>query len=182
MRDNPVLKEALDWLLHISVAVIIGLLIVTFVAQRTVVFKQSMEPTLHEGDNLLVEKISPRLGKVNRGDIVVIKDASPEFAMEGKELIKRVVAVENDRVELRDGKVYINGEELKEGYIMGDYTPPGENPEYNSLTVPEGYVYVLGDNRTNSADSRTFGPVPASNIRGKAIFRFYPFSKFGVLK
>ena len=181
MTGGSILREILDWILHIALAVIIGLLIVTYVAQRTVVFKQSMEPTLHEGDNLVVEKISPRLGLIKRGDIVIIKNASPHFAEEKKELIKRVVAVEGDTVEIKDGMVYINGEPEKNGYTRADYTPPGPNKEYDSLTLEKGYVYVLGDNRGNSTDSRALGPIKAANICGKAIFRFYPFSRLGAL-
>jgi len=182
MSNNSVAREIIDWVLHIVIAVVIGFLIVTFIAQRTVVFKHSMEPTLYEGDNLLVEKISPRFGKLQVGDVVVIKGATPAFAEEGKEIIKRIIAVEGDKVELKDGKVYVNGFVKKEDYIKGNYTPPGTNPEYNSLTVPKGYVYVLGDNRTNSTDSRVIGPVEVKKIQGKAMFRFYPFNKIGKLE
>ena len=182
MFENPVVKEILDWLIHIAIAVIIGLLIVTYVAQRTVVFKHSMEPTLYEGDNLIVEKITPRFGKLNRGDIVVIKDASPYLAQEGKEIIKRIIAIEGDTIELKDGMVILNGEILEEDYIKDGFTPASPDPGLNKLKVSEGYVYVLGDNRINSTDSRTIGPVESKKIRGKAIFRFYPFKKAGVLK
>lgn len=182
MIRNPVLREALDWLLHIAVAVVIGFLIVTFVAQRTIVYHHSMEPTLYEGDNLLVEKISPRLGKLDRGDIVVIRDASPTFTQEGKELIKRIIGIEGDSVELKDGGVYINGELLEEPYIKGVYTPPSHNPENNRLMVPEGCVFVLGDNRVNSIDSRSFGPVEIDKVEAKALIRIYPFNKAGVIK
>lgn len=182
MAGGSILREILDWILHIALAVIIGLLIVTYVAQRTVVFKQSMEPTLHEGDNLVVEKISPRLGLIKRGDIVIIKNASPYFAEERKELIKRVVAVEGDTVEIKDGVVHINGKLEENSYARTDYTHPGPSREYNSLTLEKGYVYVLGDNRSNSTDSRALGPIKAENITGKAVFRFYPFSRLGTLK
>jgi signal peptidase I len=181
MSGHSVAKEIIDWIVHIVIAVIIGFLIVTFVAQRTVVFKYSMEPTLQEGDNLLVEKISPRLGKFYPGDIVVIKHATPSFSEEGKEIIKRIIAVEGDKVEIKDGKVIINGKVQVEKYIKGDQTPAGPNPEHNNLVVPKGHVYVLGDNRTNSADSRTMGPIEIKKIHGKAILRFYPFKKFGLL-
>lgn len=181
MYKNAVLKELLDWLVHIAIAVAIGLIIVNFVAQRTVVFKQSMEPTLFEGDNILVEKISPRLGKINRGDIVVVKNASPMFEREGKELIKRVIAIENDTLELKDGKVYLNGKELEEDYVKDNYTPMSQNEENNRVTIKKGYVYVMGDNRINSIDSRSFGLVKIENIRGRAIFRFFPFNRIGGL-
>ncbi|MGI6777476.1 MAG: signal peptidase I [Acetivibrionales bacterium] len=181
MSGKTVAKEVLDWLLHIAIAVVIGFLIVTFVAQRTVVNKHSMEPTMQHGDNLIVEKISPRTGNLKRGDVVTIVNASEELKEEGKTIIKRIIATENETIELKDGKVFINGNELKEDYIMGDYT--GEvDPKYSKVTVPEGHVYVLGDNRGNSKDSRSIGPVSVDKIQGKAVFRVYPFNKMGVVK
>jgi len=169
---NTVVREALDWIIHIAIAVLIGFLIVTFVAQRTLVHDVSMQPTLYEGDNLIVEKISPKIGRLNRGDIIVFYDIN-----EDRQLIKRLIAVEGDQVEIKDGKVFVNGEELKEDYIKDGYTPQGVNPEYSNLVVPKGYVYVLGDNRKNSRDSRSIGPIEVERITGKAIFRFYPFNK-----
>lgn len=169
-------NEALDWILHIGIAVLIGILIVTFVAQRTLVHDISMEPTLVEGDNLIVEKLSAKLGGLKKGDIIVFK--VPE---ENRQLIKRLIAVEGDKVDIKDGRVYVNGTALEENYINGVDTPSFGNPQYDSLEVPKGFVYVLGDNRPNSKDSRTIGPIEASRISGRAIFRFYPFNKIGVM-
>jgi len=177
MASNPVLKEVLDWTLHIMIAIVIGFLIVTFVGQRTLVHDISMQPTLYEGDNLVVEKVSPKIGNLKHGDIVVFY-----VAEEKRQLIKRLIAVEGDTVEIRDGKVYVNGAVKEEEYIKEDFTPEGMKPEYSKLTVEKGYIYVLGDNRMNSNDSRSIGPVEAKNVTGKAILRFYPFNKFGILK
>lgn len=171
-------KEILSWLLHIAIAVIVGFLIVTFIIQRTVVHQSSMEPTLIQGENLLVEKVGVRLGILNRGDIVIIKNLVETSDDAMKTLVKRVVAMEGEELEIKDGKVYVNGQALEEEYLHGDYTA-GENPAYTKLTIPEGHVYVLGDNRFVSKDSRTFGPVPLSKIEGRAILRIYPFSRFG---
>ena len=135
-----------------------------------------MQPTLIEGDNLVVEKLGPKLGILHRGDIIVFK--VPE---EGRQLIKRLIALEGDKVEIRDGKVYVNGDESKAGNLKDVETLPGANPAYSSLTVPKGYVYVMGDNRPFSNDSRILGPVEMKLVSGRAIFRFYPFSKIGVL-
>lgn len=177
---NPVLKEVLDWAVHIFIAAIIGFIIVTFVVQRTVVYSYSMEPTLEEGDNLWVEKISTRFGKLNRGDIVTI-DVPENVGRQRSPIIKRVIALENDTVEIKDGNVYVNGREIKEDYINGNYTRP-EEPEYSKLTVPKGHIYVLGDNRKGRIiDSRNIGPIDIRRVTGRAIFRFYPFSKFGFL-
>lgn len=169
------MNETLDWIIHIAVAVLIGVLIVTFVGQRTLVHDISMQPTLVDGDNLVVEKISPKIGTLHRGDIIVFK--VPE---EGRQLIKRLIALPGDTVEIKDGKVYVNGEESKVVDLKVE-TDPGENPAYSKLTVPQGYVYALGDNRPFSNDSRELGPIQMSRITGRAIFRFYPFNKIGTL-
>lgn len=182
-KDKKLLNEVLDWTLHIVIAVALGLLIVTFVAQRTVVFNYSMEPTLVEGDNLIAEKISPKLGNLKPGDIVTIKNASPSLEEDGKTIIKRIVAVENDVVDIRDGKVYINGQEFVEPYIKGDYTMQIDPKYCVNYKVPEDNVYVLGDNRkANIVDSRSLGPIAIDKIESKAIFRIYPFNRFGKLK
>ena len=167
-------NEALDWFVHIALAVIVSLLIVTFVAQRTIVHDISMEPTLTEGDNVLVEKLGLRFGWLKRGDIIVFR-----FPGEKKQLIKRLVAVEGDRVQVVDGKLYVNGELSLIGLPEEPDTPQGDLPEYTDLTVPEGMVYVLGDNRMHSMDSTDFGPIEKKWIVGRAVFRFYPFGRFG---
>ena len=170
------MNEALDWFIHIAIAIVAGVLIVMFVGQRTIVHDISMEPTLVEGDNLVVEKLGFRFDWLHRGDIVVLKMPGEE-----RQLIKRLVAVEGDKVEVRDGKLYVNEELSLIGLPVEPETPQGELPEYTNLTVKEGQVYVLGDNRLLSMDSTDFGPIEKKWITGRAIYRFYPFSKFGNL-
>ncbi len=173
------MKEVLSWAFHIALAVAIGLLIVNFVVQRTIVDGESMEPTLHNNDNLWVEKISPKLGRLKYGDIVTV-DVEDKVGAERSPLIKRVIAVAGDSIEIKFGKVLLNGEELKEDYILGN-TTVANDPLYAKLTVPEGYIYVMGDNRMNSIDSRVIGPVEIKDISGKAVFRFLPFKNAGPL-
>lgn len=177
MVEKKKISEALDWFLHIGAAIIVGLLLVIFVGQRTIVHDISMQPTLVEGDNLLVEKLSCKFGGLHRGDIIVFK--SP---MESHQLIKRLIAVEGDKVEVKDGKVYVNGELSTIGLTDEPETPDGTLPQYTNMTVPEGFAYVLGDNRQYSYDSTEFGPIQTSWIKGRAILRFYPFNKFGKMK
>ncbi|MDP4092881.1 MAG: signal peptidase I [Bacillota bacterium] len=173
----------MDWIFHILIAVIAGILIVTFIAQITVVNGSSMFPTLQNGNILLTEKISQRFGAIHRGDIVTLY--VPEFLEEGKSvIIKRVIGVAGDTVEVKDGKVFVNGKQLTEKYINGNYTEQYKGDpshDYNKVTVQKGYIYVLGDNRLPNAskDSRIIGPVPLSKLRGKAFFRIYPFNKIG---
>jgi len=174
-------KEILDWIKHILIAVAIGLLIVNYGIQRTVVYGSSMEPTLQNGNNLIVEKITPRLGKLNYGDIVVIK--TPEILAPGRDMIiKRIIALFDDEVEIKNGEVYVNGEKVNEPYVNAKATLP-VNPEYSKIKVPKGYVYVMGDNRYPNAsnDSRIIGPISVDKIKGKAIFRIFPFDEFGTL-
>lgn len=176
---KPVVREILDWALHIAVAIFIGIFIVTFVGQRTIVYGNSMEPTLQHNDQLIIEKLSSRFNRLDRGDIVTIY--VPEFLDDGKDtIIKRIIGVAGDKVEIKDGKVYINGLELEEDYINGTSTGTVDE-KFSSVIVPEGYVYVLGDNRLPNAskDSRSIGPVPLSRIKGKAVLRYYPLEKFG---
>ncbi|MCX8130993.1 MAG: signal peptidase I [Clostridia bacterium] len=174
---NPVIKETLSWVIHIAIAVAIGLIIVNFVIQRTIVDGQSMEPTLQNADNLWVEKLTPKFGKLKYGDIVTI-DVPEKVGEERSPLIKRVIGVEGDSIEIRNGKVYLNNKELNENYIGDNITAP----DYEKITVPKDCVYVLGDNRENSRDSREIGPVEIKKISGKAIFRFLPLNKFGPIK
>jgi len=165
-------------LVHIFIAVVLGVLIVNYVAQITVVSGNSMEKTLHNGDRLIIEKISPRLGNINRGDIVTIDDPV-KLDLRTSPIIKRVIGIEGDLVEIRDGKVYVNEEELKEDYINGDTTLE-VNKDYSKVRVEEGCVYVLGDNRlpNESKDSRTIGTENVDNITGRAMLRFFPFNTF----
>jgi signal peptidase I len=174
-------KEALDWLLHIVAAVIIGFLIVTFVAQITVVNGRSMENTLYNNDRLIIEKISPRLEKIKREDIVTL-DVSGIERIERSPIIKRVIGIEGDFIEIKYGIVYVNGNALEENYISGDETFEVE-AEYSSVLVQPGHIYVLGDNRNRgqSNDSRNIGTINIDRVIGKAVLRFFPVNRFGLL-
>lgn len=172
--------ELLDWAKHIIIAIVIGILFITFVGQRTVVYGMSMTPTLQNGDQLIIEKISSRFGGIKHGDIVTIYIHG--MLDEGKDyLIKRVIALEGDTIRIDNGKVYLNGELLEEDYIRGDYTH--EERLISELKIGKGQVFVMGDNRLKggSNDSRSLGVFDLSAIRGRAIFRWYPFSRLGKL-
>jgi signal peptidase I len=152
-------------------AILIALLIHLFLAQATRVYGQSMEPNIHENQRLVIEKVSYHLHGPRRGDVIVLHDPSggPEL------LIKRVVGLPGEKITLADGKVYVDGRPLSEPYLQ-QVTQWGR-----SWVVPPLHVFVMGDNRGASRDSRSFGPVPMVDIVGHAAFRYWPFEQFGVL-
>jgi signal peptidase I len=148
-------------------AIIIALLIHVFLAQATRVYGQSMEPNLHTNERLVIEKLTYRFHGPRRGDVVVIKDpgGSPEL------LIKRVVGLPGERVTVANSRVFIDGRPLDEPYL--DQPTQGSG---RSWIVPPFSVFVMGDNRSASRDSRVFGPVSMDEIIGRALFRFWPLT------
>jgi signal peptidase I len=154
-------------------AILIAILINVFLGQATRVDGQSMEPNLHADQRLVVEKISYRLHGPQRFDIVVIKPPTQEDEL----LIKRLIGLPGDTVEIRNGHVHINGETLEEPYL----TQQTRAGRYAQVTVPPLHVYVLGDNRDHSNDSRSFGPVPIDNIVGRAWLSYWPPDQVGLI-
>ena len=164
------LREVLETVLP---ALLIALLINVFVGQATRVEGQSMEPSLHTDQRLVVEKVSYRFHGPQRFDVVVLRLPS-----QGEELlIKRVIGLPGETVEFKNGRVYINGEQLDEPFTV-DETRPGRN---GTVTVPPLHVYVLGDNRDRSNDSRSFGPVPIDNVVGRAWLSYWPLEDVGLV-
>ena len=153
-------------------AIVIALLINVFLAQSTVVLGQSMEPNLRQDQRLIMEKVGYHWHGPRRGDIVVVPDPSGGPIP----LIKRVVGLPGDRYPLAAGRVYIDGAPLDESYLA-QMTESGRR----TWMVPPLHVFVLGDNRSNSKDSRFFGPVPLDTIIGHAIFRYWPLNEIGGL-
>ena len=162
-----------DVLETILPAFLIVLVVNLFLAQATRVEGQSMEPNLHNNQRLIIEKISCRFHPPRRGDIVVIKMPNRH----SDPLIKRVVGLPGETIEIRDGHVYINGRVLQEPYLQ-QLTYGNAGPH---VIAPE-YVFVLGDNRGASNDSRSFGEVKLSNIVGHAWFRYWPLDEAGFLR
>jgi len=177
-RKHAILREVLDWLRHILIAVLIGLLLVVFVVQRNEVIGSSMEPTLHTGDQLIVEKVSRLFGAIHYGDIVTVDAQGLPGHIGEKNIIKRVIGLGGDSIEIKEGKVFRNGEPLVEPYVHGLSTLVGD-PAHASVTLAENEIYVLGDNREVSLDSRRFGSVTRSRVIGHVLLRFYPLGDFG---
>ncbi|HEV8354285.1 MAG TPA: signal peptidase I [bacterium] len=157
-------------------AAVLSLVIITFVVQAFYIPSGSMEPTLQVGDRILVSKLSYRLGAIHRGDVIVFHyPLNPD-----KDFVKRVVGLGGERVELKDGVVLINGQPISELYptaLAGGDRSCTSN--YGPQRVPADNLFVLGDNRCNSEDSRFFGYVPLPNVIGKALFIYWPVSRLG---
>ncbi len=153
-------------------ALVIALLIHLFLAQATRVYGQSMEPNIHADQRLVIEKLSYHLHGPRRGDVVVLRDPSGTDEL----LIKRVVGLPGERIAITNGRVSVDGIVLNEPYLDQD-TESGNR----SWVVPPLHIFVMGDNRGASRDSRTFGPVPIDGLVGRAIFRYWPLNQFGFL-
>jgi len=183
-NNNNVIKEAVQWLLAIVIAIVLALLIRGFVFEQALVVGDSMQDTLFDGQRLIVFKTGYFFSPPKRGDIVILKYQEGSFKYlpipDPNEIdyIKRVIGVPGDEVDIRDGSVYINGEKLDEPYAKGITEPIAYGIEF-PLVVPENKVFVLGDNRENSSDSRQIGLIDFERIKGKAVFRVYPFNVFG---
>jgi signal peptidase I len=173
-------RTILEWLGVIGGGIAIALLVEAFLIQAFWIPSPSMEPTLDVGDRVLVNKLSYKFHDVNRGDVVVFErppGASTGENGEIKDLIKRVIAVGGDTIEAKEGEVYVNSEQVDE-----DYLEPGTSTDNLPLTeIPEGQVFVMGDNRTNSEDSRIFGPIDEDAIVGRAFIRVLPITDIGWL-
>lgn len=180
-RDGPSpLRNALEWVAVILGAVLIALLVRNFVVQSFQIPSGSMHPTLVEGDRVLVNRLSYRLHDINRGDVIVFSrpETAPARPGEPEDLIKRVVALPGESIEAHDGKVYVDGKALSEPYLdEGTSTSNLDEP----VKVPEGEVFVMGDNRGNSSDSRFIGTIPEGSVVGRAFAIIWPLSRFSGL-
>jgi signal peptidase I len=164
-----------DILLALLLAFVISLLI-----RPTIVKEISMVPTLEENNYLMISKQSYRFGDVQRDDIIVFHSSLTDAEGKEKLLIKRIIGIPGDVLTISDGKVYREGYCIQEPYIMGGIDGETGGELYNYV-VPENFVFVMGDNREVSLDSRAqeLGPVRISDIIGKAFFRLYPFDEIG---
>ena len=158
-------------------------LISNFALQPFKVEQTSMEPTVEPGEYVLVDKLVTGLAGYHRGDVVVLHvPLSAAFPTEPTApLIKRVVATAGEHLQIKDGAVYINGEKLSEPYLPDGVTTEMSDGGVLDTVIPAGDVWVMGDHRGASTDSRVFGPVPVSDIIGHALLRYWPFDRFGVL-
>jgi signal peptidase I len=181
-------RSMVEWIAVIIGALVVALVVKTFLFQAFYIPSASMEPTLEEGDRVLVNKLSYDLHDVHRGDVVVFELPPEKVGADGiKDLIKRVIGLPGDTIETRDGAVYVNDRLLDEPYLAeGTLTGDpnnGNNPSITRQVVPEGTVFVMGDNRDNSHDSRYAdrGPIPIDSIVGRAFVLVWPPGEMGSL-
>ena len=161
--------------IDVGIAVAIAFTVSMFVSP-TIVHETSMQPTIDPNDYLLMSKQAYRFGKAKRGDIIVFKSKlKADDNKHNKMLIKRVIGIPGDIITIVDGNVYRNGHKLEEPYIKA----PGTKGEIRNLEIGSDEVFVLGDNREVSIDSRELGCIKIKTIRGKAFLRLFPFGKMG---
>lgn len=209
---NEKVKNILEWIECIVVAIVLALLIRYFVGTPTIVQMESMFPTLEQNQRLILNRWDKTMKRVPaRGDIITFEQPSDTY-ISGEEAdmnrpvavynneptnvffkftyyvlewgktsyIKRVIGLPGEHVQIMNGKVYINGEELDEtAYLKDTVYTDGYGGIFTDIIVPEGYVFAMGDNRTKSADCRRFGCIPLEKIEGKVAIRFWPLNKFG---
>ena len=165
-------KAFFDWALVVVIALVVALGVRTFLLAHFVVEGSSMYSTLETGDRVFVNKVSYRLHDPNRGDVVVLHEIRGTTE---RDLIKRVIAVGGEEVEMRSCEVRIGGQLLLEPYLDPTVVTPGNcGGDFGPILVPEGTVFVMGDNRAGSQDSRTLGPVLLDDIVGRAFVVFWP--------
>ncbi len=171
-KAKKITREVIGYLIAIISAVVLAILIRTFIFEPFIVPTPSMEQTLMVGDKVIINKLSYNFTDVERGDVIAFHSPIEE----GKELVKRAIAIEGDDISLTsEGEIFINGERLDEGYL-----PDGQDIKYLNqvITVGEDEVFVMGDNRNNSFDSRFFGNISEDKIFGKFVIIYWPPSRW----
>ena len=183
------MRSAVEWIAVIVGAVVVALVVKTFLFQAFYIPSPSMSPTLVQNDRVLVNKLAYHFHDVHRGDVVVFERPPTETSEEIKDLIKRVIGLPGDRVSIMGNRVAVNGRQLTESYVHGlptTYSSCGLGKVQGidtkaGLRIPKGTVFVMGDNRTDSHDGRCFGPISTKLIVGRAFMIIWPPSKIGTL-
>lgn len=169
------MKEALGWIRDIGIALVIAAIILTFF-KPIIIQQESMQPTFYSDDYVIISKQAYTLfGDVERGDVIVFKSNLLDGEGNSKHLIKRIIGIPGDTIEIKNGLVYRNGEKLEEDYV----NEKRQSGEMEPIIVEEGKLFVLGDNRRVSQDSRSeeIGQIDQETIVGKVVLRIFPFDK-----
>jgi signal peptidase I len=184
----PPRRRALGCLIEvvetIALTAVIFVVLQTFVAQPFKVEQVSMRDTIEEGQYVLVDKLTPRFDSYHRGDIIVFSPPDNAEIQAGKPYIKRIIGVAGDQIAIRGGDVFVNGVALDEPYLFavdGTPQPTTAHGGESTWTVPNGKLFVMGDHRERSADSRDFGPIEVESVIGRAWLRYWPLPALGIL-
>lgn len=172
---KSIVRTVLDYIEIVVFAFVLSWGLRSTVVEASVIPTPSMLPTIQLQDRVVVDKIAFKFSEINRGDIIVFRPPS-DVDSSGTDWIKRVIGLPGETVEIKNGKVFINGSELTEAYEMEK-----PNYTYGPIIVPENSYFVLGDNRNNSLDSHYWGVLPKDNIVGKALIKIWPLKSFGYL-
>lgn len=166
-------QEIKEWIITILIALVLVVIIRMFILDSRIVPTTSMVPTIKPGDRLFVEKITHRFSGLERGEVIVFKPPAQSGLKD--DLIKRLIALPGDTVEIKDGKLFLNGEVQTEDYLA-------EPLKYNmpEITVPENKLFMLGDNRNRSYDSHEWGFVDIQNVKGKAFITYWPLNRMKI--
>ena len=175
-QETSTVRWLIETALLVGLAFLLAQGIKTFIVQPYIIPTGSMIPTIELRDRVLAEKISYRFRDPKAGEVVVFNDPTGQHP----KLIKRIIAVGGQTVDIREGKVYVNNQLLSEPYVHGKVTEPGTVPM--PVAVPKGYVWLMGDNRPNSGDARFFGVQPVSAVEGRAFYTYWPPKRMGQLR
>lgn len=206
--ENEVFKKILEWAFAAIVALAIALIIRYYLVSPAAIMQESMHPTLEQGERIILSRLSRVFDiKYERGDIVTfeapkkneststVNISNPIAVYEKQEknlwqnfkynvleidkisYIKRIIGVEGDTIHIEENGIYVNGEKLNYDYLQNSFET--KNIFFNDIVVPTGYVFVMGDNASESLDSRNFGCIPMDKIEGKVIFRYWPYNNMG---
>jgi signal peptidase I len=173
-QSPSLIRQILELIVTVAIAYALAQVVRLYIAEGYRTPTASMVPTIQTEDFTAFSKLSYRFGSPQPGDIVTLDDPYGVLPM----MMKRVIAVGGQTVDMRDGKVWVDGTALDESFTHGLPSLPGSVKL--PITIPVGYVWVMGDNRTNSKDSRWFGPVPVSTLHAKALFRYWPVDRWGI--
>lgn len=186
-KKKSTARVTAEWVAVLAGALVLALVLRSVLFQAYYIRFTSMEPTLSNGDRVLVNKLGYDIHDVNRGDLVVFERPAAASGREEDDLIKRVVALPGEVIKFVEGNVYIDGRRLHEPYLESSGITTGTNPSgcaaivEGGCLIGAGEVFVMGDNRANSTDSRSFGPVSEHVIVGHAFLRLWPVTEFGRL-
>ncbi len=172
-------RAIIEWGVILVVALLAALLLRTFVIQPYYIPSASMEPTLKDGDKVLVNKLSYDLHSIHRGDVIVFKKPPDDTTPGIKDLIKRVIGLPGETIAGRNGQIYINGNLLRESWLPK--VDQNITSTFGPIQIPAGEYFVMGDNRDDSTDSRVFGPIPKKLVVGRAFLIVWPISRIRTL-